>query len=150
MDQMKAAVHRIIDDLSEMDIVAIITFSDRAEVIIPATKPTDRRTMKATVSTMRASGATAIYAGLKESMQELSKNLHSRYTNHIIMITDGRTYGDEDDCIRLAGEARDEGIGISAMGLGDDWNDEFLDELASTTGASSSYIASAKCSKHVY
>lgn len=51
--------------------------------------------------------------------------------------------GDDKACIELARSAAELGIGISAMGLGQEWNDAFLDELASITGGTSTYIKSA-------
>src|SRR5690606_33147817 len=63
--------------------------------------------------------------------------------NHIIVLTDGNTFGDQEQYLLLAKMAALEGVGISAMGLGQEWNDEFLDKLASSTGETSSYIKSA-------
>lgn len=142
LDRVKTATHNIIENLRDEDFVSIVSFSDRAEVVISATRPTDRRTMKATVSTMRASGATAMYEGLRSGLAEMSKSLLPSYISHLVLITDGHTYGDEDECLQLADEAREQGISISAMGIGQDWNDEFLDRLAARTGGSSEYIAS--------
>jgi len=142
LQNLKAAVHNIIGECDEKDILSVVTFSDNAEVLIPAQHPTDPREMKARISTIRADGATAIFSGLKAGLAQVERNRHSRYVNHIILITDGRTYGDEDDCLRLAGRAREAGIGISAMGIGEDWNDRFLDALAAQTGGASAYISS--------
>jgi len=61
--------------------------------------------------------------------------------NHIILLTDGRTYGDEADCLRLADQAAVYGIGISGLGIGNEWNDAFLDSLAMRTGGSSMYLS---------
>jgi Ca-activated chloride channel family protein len=60
-----------------------------------------------------------------------------------LLLTDGRTYGDQPQSLDLANKAAAEGISISAMGLGHDWNDEFLDQIASKTGGTSEYISSA-------
>jgi Ca-activated chloride channel homolog len=79
-------------------------------------------------------------AGLRSGLSQIKRNQSSTYVNHLIMITDGRTYGDEQDCLNLAQRAREDGIGISGMGIGEDWNDRFLDALAFETGGSSGYI----------
>src|SRR3974377_356430 len=60
----------------------------------------------------------------------------------MILLTDGQTYGDEDQCVRLAEEAKKSRIGISAMGSGEDWNDTLLDSIAARSGGMSHYIAS--------
>jgi Ca-activated chloride channel family protein len=80
--------------------------------------------------------------GLREGLRQIERNRDTRYVNHVILITDGRTYGDEEDCLRLARDAHERGVGISGMGIGEDWNDQFLDNLASITGGSSTYIIS--------
>jgi Ca-activated chloride channel family protein len=142
LGHVKGAAHQIIDNANDDDIISVVSFSDKAEVIVPATHPDDRRTMKATVSTIRAGGATEIFAGLEVGVQQIMRYRAPRYVNHIILITDGRTYGDEEKCMNLADEARDEGIGISGMGIGEDWNDHFVDALATRTGGSSTYASS--------
>ncbi len=144
LQQVKVAAQRIIDECKPEDIISIVSFSDYAEVIIPAQHVTDPRNMKALLGTIRADGATAILAGLRSAMGQIERNRDTRYVNHIVLITDGRTYGDEKECLALAAQAREHGIGISGMGIGDDWNDAFLDKLASTTGGASAYISSVE------
>lgn len=144
LQHVKNAVHRIIDECDEQDLLSLITFSDNAEVLIPSQHPTDTRGLKSLVNSIQADGATAIYSGLKAGMDQIERNRHSRYVNHIVLITDGRTYGDEEECLQLASEAHALGVGISGMGIGEDWNDRFLDQLAQRTGGDSAYIASAE------
>jgi Ca-activated chloride channel family protein len=140
LQNLKSAVHHVIDHCSAEDFLSVVTFSDNAEVLIPAQHPGDPRRLMAAVSSVRANGATAIRSGLDLGLREVERHRHSRYVNHLILITDGRTYGDEDECIQLARKAHERGIGISGVGIGEDWNDRFLDELATKTGGSSTYI----------
>jgi Ca-activated chloride channel family protein len=144
LQNLKSAVHHIMNDLGPDDVLSVVTFSDNAEVLIPAQYAEDLRSLKANISTLRASGATAILAGLKAGMNQIERYRHSRYVNHLVLITDGRTYGDEEEALELASQAHERGIGISGMGIGEDWNDRFLDALASRTGGSSTYITSTK------
>jgi Ca-activated chloride channel family protein len=143
LDKLKVAAHQIIDQLSEQDILTVIGFNDRAEVIIPATPVRDKPSLKAKVSMMTASGGTEIYKGLSAGLEQNRRFLAPKLVNHIILLTDGNTYGDDQACLELGKSATKDGIVISAMGLGQEWNDKFLDELASTTGGTSSYIKSA-------
>jgi Ca-activated chloride channel family protein len=69
------------------------------------------------------------------------RSLDARRVNHVILLTDGHTYGDEQQCLALASKIAERGIGISAMGIGKEWNDIFLDVLATRTGGSSAYIS---------
>jgi len=44
-------------------------------------------------------------------------------------------------CLALASKLAERNIGISGLGIGKEWNDIFLDVLATRTGGSSAYIA---------
>jgi Ca-activated chloride channel homolog len=143
LNQVKVAAHQIIDNLHENDIVSLVAFNDRAEVIIPATTVTDRAALKARVSMMTAFGGTEIYQGLQAGVEETRKFLAPKLVNHIILLTDGNTFGDSDKTLELAREVTAQGIAVSGMGLGQEWNDEFLDQIAKITGGTSSYINSA-------
>lgn len=143
LDKVKIAAHQIIDQLTAEDVFSVVSFNDHAEVVIPATTVTDKPALKARVSMMMASGGTEIFKGLSVGVEQNRQFLAPRLVNHIILLTDGNTYGDQDRCLALAREVAKDGIAISAMGLGQEWNDKFLDEIASTTGGSSAYITSA-------
>ncbi|MBC8099759.1 MAG: VWA domain-containing protein, partial [Armatimonadetes bacterium] len=125
------------------DILSVVTFNDRAEVIIPATLVRDKPALKARISMFSASGGTEIYQGLAAGVDQNRKFLGPKLVNHVVMITDGQTFGDQDQCLELAKQATKLGIGMSAMGLGSEWNDTFLDKLVSITGGTSEYINTA-------
>lgn len=144
LQHVKRAAQRIISECRAEDVLSLVAFSDRAEVIIPAQPVTDVASMRALVSAIRAGGSTSILSGLRAGLAQVERYRHPRYVNHLVLITDGRTYGDEEACLALAREAREMGVGISGMGIGEDWNDSFLDKLTSITGGASAYINSAE------
>ena len=142
LDHVKEAAHQIIDGLHERDALAVVTFSDWADVVLPSQMGINRAYAKAKISTMSASGGTEILSGIQAGLAEIEKHHGNQVISHLILLTDGQTYGDEKDCIaeaRLAGARR---IGITAMGIGEDWNDALMDEIAAQSGGTSAYIAS--------
>jgi len=143
IERVKAAARQILDSMGKDDVISVVVFNDRAEVAIPATLVTDRPAIKASISMISTGGGTEIYQGLAAGMEQIHQYLDPRRVNHLILLTDGHTFGDQELCLELAAKAVRDGIGISAMGLGHDWNDEFLDDLASKTGGNTIYINSA-------
>jgi Ca-activated chloride channel homolog len=145
LDRVKAATQRIIDYLGENDFLSVVTFNDRADVLIPSTRVTDsnRHNLKARVSLIGASGGTEMYKGLSRGIEQNRRNLAADLVNQTIMITDGHTFGDEEKCVALARSVAKDGIAISALGLGHDWNSQLLDSLASETGGTSAFMTSS-------
>jgi len=142
LEHVKGAAHQIIDELHEDDALAVVTFNDRAQVVLPSQVGINRVRAKTTVSTIWASGGTEILKGLQIGLAEVEKHHGSQVTSHIILLTDGQTYGDDDECIAEARQAGARRIGITAMGIGEDWNDVLLDAIANQSNGVSAYIAS--------
>ena len=141
IEMVKAAAIHLIRSLRPQDILSVVTFSDRAEILIPASLQIEPRKMEIKIRMLTPSGGTEILQGLQAGLSEVRRNLSLERVNHIVLLTDGQTYGDEEEALALADEAESAGVGISGLGVGKDWNDEFLDKLAEKTGSSSRYIA---------
>lgn len=140
LQSVKTAVELLIGKLSPEDTLSIISFSDRAEVVVPASPLANKSQINAQVRAIQASGGTEIYQGIKAGVDELRKSNLKAHSNQLILLTDGHTYGDSRECLELAQKIASENIGISAFGLGSEWNDQFLDALVSPSGGQSGYI----------
>lgn len=140
LEKVKSAASMIVDKLSEDDRFSLVVFSDRSEVVWPAKRVADKRVLVAMIERITAFGGTEIHQGLEAGLQEVRRAQLSNYANHLILLTDGQTYGDDEACVDLVRKAAKNGILFSGLGLGPDWNDRFLDELASLSGGDVAYI----------
>jgi uncharacterized protein YegL len=137
---VKEAAYHIIDDLEDQDSLAVVAFDDRAEVILPGQTGLNHNRAKARVSAIVARGGTEILRGLKAGLTALRRRHSDDVTSHLILLTDGRTYGDAEGCIRAGRAAGAAGIGITTMGIGEDWNEDLLEQVAAHSGGRSVYI----------
>ena len=140
MQHVKVAAADLVEALGPQDRLALVAFSDRAEVLAPTHLVDNPRTFKSALAALAPSGGTEIYQGLLTGLEEVRRYASPELVNHVILLTDGRTYGDETYALTEARRAVSDGISISAFGIGEDWNDEFLDNLARLTGGVSRYI----------
>lgn len=140
LERVKIAAAQVIERLSPEDVVSVIGFSDRAQTIVPAGRVNNKQLLINRIGRMEASGGTEIFQGLKTGVKEMKKVMMSRYVNHLVLLTDGHTYGDEEQCIKLANEISNQSVTITAFGIGGDWNDKFLDELVTASGGRSIFI----------
>jgi Ca-activated chloride channel homolog len=142
MDMVKASATQLIRQFRPQDILSVITFSDRAEVLIPPTRASEAKEDHR-INLIQPSGGTEIYQGLALGVQQL-RSLDGSYLRQLVLLTDGHTYGDDDACIELAEMVAQEGISISAMGIGHEWNDQLLDRISSLSGGNAILITSPK------
>ena len=140
LERVKIAASQVIERLSPQDALSVVGFSDRANIVVPSGKVSNKQLLISRINRMDASGGTEIYQGLKAGVKEMKKVMMSRYINHLVLLTDGHTYGDEAQCIALANELSNQSVTVTAFGIGGDWNDKFLDDLVATSGGRSIFI----------
>jgi Ca-activated chloride channel family protein len=133
IENLRRAVELVIDQLDPMDILSIVIFDDRAEVLVPATPVTDKNALKAKVKGITDRGGTEMSKGMQLGIQELQKHLTPDRVSRMVLLTDGQTYGDEDECQKLANQLAQLSVPLYAFGLGEDWNEDLLDALANAT-----------------
>lgn len=149
MDVAKAAAGRVLRMLRPEDLFSMVVFSDRAEVLLPSGFQPDLNKAQSRIQGIQPAGATEIFRGLEAGLAEVRRGLDPNRSSHLILLTDGHTYGDEQPCLQLADEAGQLKISISAFGIGSDWNDIFLDALAGRTGGNSTYISNPQDIQHL-
>jgi Ca-activated chloride channel family protein len=143
LQRVKEAVDAIIDNLEDQDVFSLVTFSDRARVVIEAQPYLDKVAAKAQVRSIRSAGGTEILHGLRSGLAEIRRWRSVDRSSHLVLLTDGQTYGDEEECVAEAQAAGAGQITITTIGIGQDWNDQLMDEIARQSGGTSHYIDSA-------
>ncbi len=144
LHHVRTAAKAILEKLSAEDVVSMIAFSDWAEVILPPQRIDSSSKIITVLNRVTASGGTEMFSGLQAGIRQLSRTSLETHNNHLILLTDGHTYGDETRCVKLAEKAAEDGIDFSAFGIGSEWNDQFLDRLVSYSGGQSLYIESPR------
>jgi Ca-activated chloride channel family protein len=122
------------------DLISIVIFDDKVKVVVPSQPVADTGSLKRQIDSIRAGGGTAISRGMKEGLQELQKGVGPDRVSRMLLLTDGETFGDEDVCRRLAADAGGQSIPVVALGLGEEWNEQLLDDIADTSGGTSDFI----------
>jgi Ca-activated chloride channel family protein len=144
MDIVKKSVVRLLKTMKPTDNICIITFSDRAEVLIPPTQAVNVNRLEYEISLIRTGGGTEIYQGIDLGSIQLRRLARVNAIKQLILLTDGHTYGDEEKCYNLAKECARNGIKINALGIGHEWNDVFLDQLTGLSGGTTSLALSSE------
>jgi Ca-activated chloride channel homolog len=142
--QVKEAAGRILDRLGADDYFSLVTFNDHAHTVIPAQRVgTNAALLKNMISDIEAEGGTEMATGLEMAVQEIQRAFLMHSMSRIILLTDGRTYGDEGQCVKIARKAQQKSIGLTALGIGHEWNEDLLEVMTASENSHSRYITSA-------
>lgn len=140
IQNLREAAKRVVDRLGPQDTISIVAFSDRKYLIAESQPVTDTLSLKKQIDRIHDGGGTAISGGMSQGLQELEKVLGPDRVSRMLLLTDGQTFGDEEACKKIGKRAGDKGIVVNALGLGDDWNEDLLDDIAAASGGVADFI----------
>jgi len=133
MPYVKESLRVFLHSLASNDRVAIVTYSDNAELLVPSQQVGDGAWIERAVERLTTNGNTNLYAGLMAGFKAVEQNFDVRRNNRVILLTDGIANNGVTDSNQIAADARafnDRGIYLSTIGLGHDFNDALLSQLA--------------------
>ncbi len=135
-----------IDRLGPNDIVSVVTYDTTVNVLVPATKLTDKAYVKAAIAGVNSGGGTALFAGVSKGAAEIRKFLEKERVNRIILLSDGLANegpSSPSELGALGASLKKEGIPVSTLGLGLDYNEDLMAQLASKSGGNHEFIERA-------
>jgi Ca-activated chloride channel family protein len=131
--QAREAAVMAIRRLDDKDIASLVIFDDKVEVPAPAEKVADRNHFIDRIMQVGARGNTAIYAGVTAGAAEVRKFKDPHRLNRVVLLSDGQAnVGPRlpDDFAALGRKLLAEGISVSTIGLGADYNEDLMLALA--------------------
>ncbi|MHC5165505.1 MAG: vWA domain-containing protein [Planctomycetota bacterium] len=123
------ALHR----LKPNDIVSVVLYDSDVDVLVDATKMTNRDRIIRKIRGINAGGSTALYAGVQTGADEVRKFLSSRRVNRVVLLSDGLANVGPDSpkaLGKLGADLVDEGISVTTIGLGTGYNEDLMSRLA--------------------
>jgi Ca-activated chloride channel family protein len=142
--QAREAAIMAINRLDPNDVASVVIFDDKVDTLIPAQKVTDRKFFTDRIRQIGTRGSTAIYAGVQQGAGEVRKNIDPKRLNRVVLLSDGLANVGPKDPLEFAQLGRDllkEGISVSTIGLGADYNENLMLQLAKAGDGNHAYAA---------
>jgi Ca-activated chloride channel family protein len=138
IERVRTATEMALDMLDEQDTFSVVIFDHRTEVLIPAKRVQQPSELKRTIKRIRDAGGTKIAPAVDRALREINKGSQETI-RRLILLTDGQTEN-EDECLLRAEDAGNMGVPITALGVGNDWNEDLLIEMANRSNGTADFI----------
>ncbi|MEG3628731.1 vWA domain-containing protein [Streptomyces poriticola] len=155
LDLAKDSLGVMTDQLRDDDSVALVTFSDEAETVLPMTRLGDRRgRVHDAVDSLRADDSTNLGAGMETGYATAVEGLRRGATNRVVLVSDAlaNTGATDADAIleRIADSRREHGITLFGVGVGSDYGDALMERLADKGDGHTTYVSSREDAREVF
>lgn len=141
IDRARQACATIVRKLKKGDRLSLVTFGSRASVLVPSTVLDDDNVpaLEKKIATITASGTTAMAEGLAQGIAEVRKGMLPNGVNRIVLLGDG-VPNDQPSTLGYAASAQAHGVPITSLGLGADFDETVMNEIAQRSGGSFHFI----------
>lgn len=147
LENAKQAAKEALARLGGDDVVSVITFESEVQVIVPATKLNDRDRVMRAIDEIHTGGSTAIFAGVSKGAEELRKFKDPKQISRMVLLSDGLANvgpSSPEELGRLGASLAKEGITVTTLGLGLDYNERLMSKLAQMSDGNHAFIKDPK------
>ncbi|MFB6262414.1 MAG: VWA domain-containing protein [Bradymonadaceae bacterium] len=141
---VRRGLELLADRLTPEDRLVLVAYADRAEVVARSGPgAADRAALKTSVQSLRSGGSTNIYAGLRRAFREVDGAGPAEARDRVVLISDGRaTTGIRRNSriLKLAETYLGRDVGLTTIGVGNDYDAELMRGLGELGEANSYYL----------
>ncbi|MFE3030324.1 von Willebrand factor type A domain-containing protein [Streptomyces canus] len=146
LDLAQRSLDTMTERLHDDDSVALVTFSDRAETVLPMTRLGDHRhRIHEAVDSLRPTYSTNLGAGVETGYRTAVEGLREGATNRVVLISDALANDGETDpdaiLERIDTARREHGITLFGVGVGSDYGDALMERLADKGDGHTVYVS---------
>ncbi|GIH08945.1 hypothetical protein Rhe02_70120 [Rhizocola hellebori] len=153
LDLVQDALHYLVDQLQPSDAVAIVAFNDKASVIREMTRVSDKARLHEAIDRLKAAGSTNLGAGLTSGYGLARESFRERATNRVIILSDGLANTGTTNASTLVNRIQEEAakeISLLGVGVGSDYGDKLMEELADKGDGFVVYISEQKQARELF
>lgn len=142
LDFVKGGLRSALEHLRPDDRFSLVAFASRAQVLIGNQSGASKRRLLDAIEQLEGlqlGDETRMAQGMALGYQEAARALSPEMVNRMVILTDGFTL-DSDDCLRQAQQATAQGLSVSTMGLGVEFNEELMITIADMSSGNAYFI----------
>jgi Ca-activated chloride channel family protein len=147
IEKAKSAALEAVRRLSPQDIVSLVIYDHEVETLVPAQSAANSEWIESRIREITSRGNTALYGGVSQGAAEVRKNAGRRYVSRIVLLSDGLANvgpSQPGDLGRLGASLLKEGISVTTVGVGTDYNEDLMTKLAQNSDGNTYFVEDSR------
>lgn len=137
------ALHR----LSEADLFSLVAYDHQVQTLVPAQAVRHTEGIEAQIRRIQPGGNTALFGAVSQGAAEVRKHLDAPYVHRVVLLSDGLANvgpSNPADLARLGAALLKEGISVTTVGVGTDFNEDLMTQLAERSDGNHYFVESSQ------
>ncbi|WP_320041779.1 VWA domain-containing protein [uncultured Desulfobacter sp.] len=143
----KAAAMEALSRLGKDDVFSLVTYDTEVTTRVPAQKVKETGSIIRAIKSIEAGGNTALFGGVSQGAAEIRKNVEGDYVNRVVLLSDGIANvgpSNPSDLGRLGAGLFKENISVTTVGVGTDYNEDLMAQLAQKSDGNTYFAESGR------
>lgn len=144
LSNAKKAMDYVVDQLDENDYLSLVQYGSDVQVLHPSKEVTSKSLLHNKIQAINESGSTNLCGGLQEGYAQAKTTSKTGFVNRVLLLSDGLVnvgITNPDQIVQIAKNTfRDKGIATSTFGVGADYNENLMTDIADNAGANYYFI----------
>lgn len=146
LEKAKEAAIEALRRLDRRDLFSLVIYDHTVETVVPAQSAANSEWIESRIRNIRSGGNTALFGGVSQGAAEVRKNIEGRYIHRIILLSDGLANvgpSSPEDLGRLGAGLVKEGISVTTVGVGSDYNEDLMARLSQNSDGNTYFVRSS-------
>lgn len=147
LQRAKDAAIEAVSRLSARDVFSLVVYNQAVETVIPAQRVENVAAFEKRIRDISAGGNTALYGGVSQGAAEIRKHLGREYVHRVILLSDGLANvgpSSPEDLGRLGAGLIKEGISVTTVGVGTDYNEDLMARLSQASDGNTYFVENSQ------
>lgn len=143
IERAREAAIQAVRRLGPDDRVAIVVYNNHAHTLVPSQRVGDARGLERTIESISTGGGTNLYGGLDVGAAEVRRYIEDNFVHRVILLSDGLANvgpSSPGELARFGGELVRQGISVSTIGVGVDFNEDLMTRLANRSDGNTYFV----------
>lgn len=147
LENAKAAAVEALRRLGGQDFFSVVVYDHQVSTIVPSQAAGRTEWIESQIRQIRSGGNTALFGGVSQGAAEVRKHLGKGYVHRIVLLSDGiANVGPSapDDLGRLGRALGKEGLSVTTVGVGTDYNEDLMVQLSHQSDGNTYFVESSR------
>lgn len=152
LDWAKKALAEAVNNLGPEDVLSVVLFDENSDLFLKPQHVTDRQKTIDAFRTIQTRGTTDVHKALTMAYDQArvnKKRLGKKYLHRVLLISDaGHNAGPwanvPGELLREVEKGASEGIGLTGVGMGENFKDDLIDLIANSEGGNYLFVQNGR------
>lgn len=133
--------------LGPQDLFSMVVYDHNVQTLVPPQSAANTEWIESRIKSIGPGGNTALYGAVSQGAAEVRKNLYGQYVHRVVLLSDGLANvgpSSPADLARLGAALIKEGISVTTIGIGTDFNEDLMTQLADRSDGNHYFVESSR------